>query len=235
MLTLTLLTSVLAQTPDAQASVRDRMLAAVAKQREAAQRQAAALGLGQALGQARESTPIPLSPSEDFFFTPWPRPEGFTDPARPAAAPPESNAPVKTTGIGFNCAPLPGDQIDGLVSDAARRHAVSSDLLRAVIRQESGGYPCAVSPVGAQGLMQLMPDTAQHLRIRNPIDPRQSVDGGARYLRELLDRYGGDVERALGAYNAGPGAVDKYGGVPPYAETQGYVANILNWLTRQAQ
>jgi hypothetical protein len=230
-----ILFSVLAQAPEAQAALRDQMQAATAKQREAAQRQAAALGLS----QARESAPIPLSPSEDFFFTPWPRPEGFTDPGRPAATTPgpepTAPAPVKTTGIRFDCAPLGVDQMDGLVSEAAGRHAVPPELLRAVIRQESGGYPCAVSPVGAVGLMQLMPQTAEHLRVRDPADPRQSVDGGARYLRELLDRYGGDVERALGAYNAGPGAVDRHGGVPPYAETQGYVTNIMNWLTRRAQ
>lgn len=229
MLTLTLHLVLLQADP--QSAVRDKMLAAAALQRESVKRQAAGLGLG----QARESVPIPTSPSDDFFLTPWPRPEGFTDPGRPAASPeaaPPANPPPKTTPASFACVPLPGGELDALVADAARRHGLSSDLLRAVVRQESAGYPCAVSPVGAVGLMQLMPQTARSLDVRDPADARQNIEGGARYLRELLERYGGDVSLALGAYNAGPGTVDRYGGLPPFAETQGYVANILGWLTR---
>ena len=117
-----------------------------------------------------------------------------------------------------------------MISEAAQREGLSSDLVRAVLQKESAGLPCAVSPVGAMGLMQLMPGTARQLRVRDPYNARQSVDAGARYLRELLDRYDGDLTRALSAYNAGPGAVDAYGGMPPFAETKGYVGEILRML-----
>lgn len=123
--------------------------------------------------------------------------------------------------------------MDSLVNEAARRENLSGDLLRAVLRKESAGYPCATSPVGAMGLMQLMPGTARQLGVRNPYDAKQSIDAGARYLRELMDRYDGDVTRALAAYNAGPGNVDTYGGIPPFSETQNYVGGILRMLRLQ--
>jgi soluble lytic murein transglycosylase-like protein len=115
-----------------------------------------------------------------------------------------------------------------LVSDAARRHELDPNLLSAVICQESGFHADAVSKAGAVGLMQLMPDTARSLGVANPFDPQQNVEGGSLLLRQLLDRYHGRVDLALAAYNAGSGAVDKYGGVPPFAETQAYVKNILS-------
>lgn len=116
--------------------------------------------------------------------------------------------------------------IEQYISEASRTYGVSADLIRSVIQKESSGNPNAVSPAGAIGLMQLMPDTAAYLGV-DPWDPRQNVMGGTKYLKEQLDTFGGDVSLALAAYNAGPGAVQKYGGIPPYAETQDYVATIM--------
>ena len=126
------------------------------------------------------------------------------------------------------CDPLPEDQLKPLIEEAARRESVQPDLLRTVIRQESGAHPCAVSPKGAQGLMQLMPATSTELGVADPFDPRQNIQGGARLLKQLLTRYAGDVTKALAAYNAGPGRVDQAGGaVPAIPETIRYVSSIL--------
>jgi soluble lytic murein transglycosylase-like protein len=117
-------------------------------------------------------------------------------------------------------------QIQSLVSDASSRNAVSPALVKAVVMAESAGNPSA-STAGAQGLMQLMPGTAASCGINNPFDPAQNVDCGTRYLHGLLERYNNNVELAVAAYNAGPGAVDEYHGVPPYAETRAYVDRVL--------
>jgi soluble lytic murein transglycosylase-like protein len=113
------------------------------------------------------------------------------------------------------------------INAAATSNGIDPALLKGLVQQESGFNPNARSGAGAVGLTQLMPGTAAALGVTEPTDPAQSLQGGARYLREQLDRFGGDERLALAAYNAGPGAVSKYGGVPPYAETQGYVNKVL--------
>jgi soluble lytic murein transglycosylase-like protein len=122
---------------------------------------------------------------------------------------------------------LPSDTPFGAeITAAARKHGIDPALLAGLVKQESGFDPNAGSPAGARGLTQLMPGTAAGLGVTNVLDPVQSLDGGAKYLRAQLDAFGGDVTRALAAYNAGPGAVQRYGGVPPYAETQNYVRAV---------
>jgi soluble lytic murein transglycosylase len=119
-------------------------------------------------------------------------------------------------------------EYDGLIGLTAREHEIEPALVKAVIAAESNFNPEAVSRKGAQGLMQLMPVTATRLGVEDPLLPTENVRGGTRYLRLMLDRYG-DVERAVAAYNAGPAAVDRYGGVPPYPETQDYVRRVLTY------
>lgn len=115
---------------------------------------------------------------------------------------------------------------DGLISEAAARHNLDPALLKGLIRQESNFNPTAGSPAGARGLTQLMPGTAAGLGVTDTTDPAQAIEGGAKYLRQQLDAFDGSVPLALAAYNAGPGAVKRYGGVPPYAETQNYVRQV---------
>ncbi len=116
---------------------------------------------------------------------------------------------------------------DDLINQTAQKYKLDAALLKALIHAESGFNPQAVSPAGAKGLTQLMPATAAALGVTDPFDPAQSIDGGARYLRAQLDRFGGDEALALAAYNAGPAAVIKYRGIPPYKETQNYVQKVL--------
>ncbi len=118
--------------------------------------------------------------------------------------------------------------IDALVSDASQGSGVPAGLVRAVLMAESAGNPSAISVAGAQGLMQLMPGTSAGCGIANPFDPTQNVHCGAGYLRSLLHRYRNNITLAVAAYNAGPGAVDRYHGVPPYPETRAYVERVLD-------
>ena len=139
-----------------------------------------------------------------------------------AAQGPTASAPAGP-GASVGTGPVPyAAEIDA----AAQRHGLDPALLKALIKQESNFDPNAGSSAGAQGLTQLMPGTARSLGVTNPLDPAQAIEGGAKYLKQMLDRFGGDVEKALAGYNAGPGAVARFGGVPPYAETQNYVKKV---------
>lgn len=126
-----------------------------------------------------------------------------------------------------NGAATSNQDLSGLVNEASGRYRLDPDLVNSVIKAESGFNARAVSPKGAQGLMQLMPGTASQLGVENVFDPQANVEGGTRYLRELLERYDFDLVKALAAYNAGPQRVEQYGGVPPYYETRAYVARIV--------
>ena len=132
------------------------------------------------------------------------------------------------TTVGAPCEPVPGDQLNKLLTETATKEGVNSKLLHAMIARESAGRPCAVSPKGAEGLMQLMPGTSSDLGVRDPFDAAENIAGGARYLKQLLDRYKGDLRLALAAYNAGPQRVDEVRGVPEIAETQAYVSAIMS-------
>lgn len=136
-----------------------------------------------------------------------------------------NRAPVRAAAAARTAAR--GD-LERLVHEAAERHRVDPALIRAVIHAESNWNPQAVSSKGAQGLMQLIPGTAEALGVQDPFDPAQNLEGGVRHLRALLEKYDGDLDKALAAYNAGAGAVDRAGGVPNYPETQSYVQKITD-------
>ncbi|MGE5391982.1 MAG: lytic transglycosylase domain-containing protein [Deltaproteobacteria bacterium] len=121
-----------------------------------------------------------------------------------------------------------------IIKEASEKYGVGEEIIQAVIQQESSFNSKAVSSCGAQGLMQLMPSTARALGVSDPFDAEQNIMAGTKYLREKLDEFGGNLGMALAAYNAGSGAVRKYAGVPPYKETQNYVAKIMNSIDYQA-
>ncbi|MBA2955777.1 transglycosylase SLT domain-containing protein [Nocardioides sp. MAH-18] len=137
--------------------------------------------------------------------------------------------PTGLTGIAASGRVAAGTPYSALFDTAAAKYGVSAGLLSAVAKQESGYDPRATSPAGAQGLMQLMPATARGLGVTDSYDPTQAVDGAARLLKSLMDRFG-STELALAAYNAGPGAVLRYDGIPPYAETQNYVRSVMSTM-----
>jgi soluble lytic murein transglycosylase-like protein len=150
-------------------------------------------------------------------------PTAFASAMQTASA---ATAPGATTGTSTPGAATPyAAEIDA----AAQRNGIDPALLRGLIRQESNFDPSARSGAGATGLTQLMPATAAGLGVKDATDPAQAIEGGAKYLKQQLDAFGGDVAKALAAYNAGPNAVRKYGGVPPYAETQAYVQKVMGY------
>ncbi len=153
---------------------------------------------------------------------------------------------IKDTPVSFESiledesSKLPGAQnqisgdINRIIETASKKYNISSNIIKEIIQAESGFDPNAVSRTGAMGLMQLMPGTANILGINNAFDPTENIDGGVRYLRDMLTEFGGDLELALAAYNAGPGSVKKYGGIPPYEETRNYVKKIMLRLNGKA-
>jgi soluble lytic murein transglycosylase-like protein len=136
----------------------------------------------------------------------------------------DSATPTATTAP---CDPMPRAEIDRLIAEVASAQKIDASIVREVAREESGFRPCAVSPKGAAGMMQLMPATQASLQVGDPFNARASLEGGSKLLKQLLDRYHGDLKLALSAYNAGSGRVDQAGGVPAIAETRKYVAEIL--------
>lgn len=122
------------------------------------------------------------------------------------------------------------DYYDTIIDKASQEYGIDENLIKSVILAESAANSKAVSPVGAKGLMQLMDSTASDLGVENSLDPQQNVMGGAKYLSKMLRQYNGDLELSLAAYNAGPGAVNKYNGVPPYEETKNYISRIKGYL-----
>jgi soluble lytic murein transglycosylase-like protein len=196
-----LLSMLLAPAADAQQTMQSAMEASIAKQK---------------LSVSRQVNGAPPPPGE-WFTVAWP---GSVDAFGPSIEEAEESA----------CARIPPDQLEGYLEEVARREGFTPDLLRAVIDRESGFDPCAVSVKGAQGLMQLMPETAAELGVRNTFDPVENINGGARFLGQLLERYRGNIAKALAAYNAGPARVDTYRGLPPIPETLNYVSSIMEKL-----
>jgi soluble lytic murein transglycosylase-like protein len=145
----------------------------------------------------------------------------------------DTPAPAEIASKTAEAQPLPGQPLPRMIDDISGRHHLDPDFVNSVIHAESNFNSHAVSPKGAQGLMQLMPGTASRLGVENSFDAGANVEGGTRYLRELLERYNFDVVKALAAYNAGPGRVEQYHGVPPYYETQAYVARIIRDFNRK--
>jgi soluble lytic murein transglycosylase-like protein len=149
---------------------------------------------------------------------------------RTGAASPGNFAEVlkKTEQTGKPTVTASRQNISDIIKSAADRHQIDPKLAMAVAVAESGLEPQAVSPAGAVGVMQLMPETARSLGVRNINDPRDNIDGGVRYLKEMLTTFNGDITKAVAAYNAGPEAVKQYGGIPPYPETRAYVSKVLS-------
>jgi soluble lytic murein transglycosylase-like protein len=187
-------------------------------------------------GRSSMSAPAPVVESRpvtpDVDSLPVPKPVRVqAAPARPVVPPAiPSTADTEETGSFVKPAEptTVQDPMDRIVQDAAQRHKVDPALVKAVISTESGWNPHAISRKGAEGLMQLIPETAERFGVGNALDPAQNVEGGTTYLKWLLDRYNGDLRKTLAAYNAGEGAVDSFGGVPRYRETQQYVQKVTH-------
>lgn len=174
------------------------------------------VGLSPALSRAD----IHRTVGEDgvISFTSTPRPgstRAYVDDSKPAIHMPSDRSPGRFT------------RYDEYIRQAATLYQIPEELIRAVLQVESNFDPRAISPAGAHGLMQLMPFTAERMMVTDIMDPRQNIMGGTRYLRILANTFNGDIHLTVAAYNAGEGAVIRYGGIPPYAETQAYVVKVL--------
>jgi soluble lytic murein transglycosylase-like protein len=170
----------------------------------------------EAAAKQRAASQVQTSPAPEgsFFTTGWASP-----------------AMLQLPPSGPGCPAMSASETDPLISKAATQYKLNPDLIRAVIKQESAFYPCAVSDKGAMGLMQLMPDTASTFKVADAFDPAQNIDSGARYMKQLLGRFKGDLKLALAAYNAGPEKVDgPKPAVPNIAETKDYVEQIVKAL-----
>jgi soluble lytic murein transglycosylase-like protein len=185
------------------------------------QRASVSAGIAASIGKQASAAPVAKADSSFFSLPPLAPP-----PAEVTTAFAMPEAPIADV----ICEPVPETDVAPLLLDAAQREGLEPRLLTAVIQQESAFRPCAVSQKGAQGLMQLMPSTVEQFGVNDPFDPKQNIDAGAKYLKELITRYTGNLSLALGAYNAGPGKVDEAGGVPPIPETTAYVNEILSKL-----
>jgi soluble lytic murein transglycosylase-like protein len=144
------------------------------------------------------------------------------------AEPNRNTSPLRAAHYATPTEQVGAEVLHKIVQETAQKHNVDPALVSAVISTESNWNTSAISRKGAQGLMQLVPETAQHFGVYNPFDPAQNVDAGVRYLSMLLDRYNGDLPKALAAYNAGPGIVDRWGGVPQFRETREYVRKVTS-------
>jgi soluble lytic murein transglycosylase-like protein len=184
---------------------RGRMEASVQRQKVATEAMKTSIEAHRQSAAAKRTT----SPQGEFFL--------FPPPAGSSTSAPKPQ-----------CEALPAAQVDELVTQAGEESSVSPDLLRAVMREESAFRPCAVSGKGAMGLMQLMQGTASDLGVGNAFDPRENVTAGAKFLKQLINLYNGDLTLALSAYNAGPGKVDQSFGIPPIPETINYVNRVLS-------
>jgi soluble lytic murein transglycosylase-like protein len=170
--------------------------------------------------------PIPASAGKrEAPATPAAPPATSTRPAVATAAPAAGSATAPEAAAAATV-PARASSLDTLIEETAREASVDANLVRAIIKAESNFNPFAISSKGARGLMQLMPQTANALGVRNVYDPGQNVAGGVRYLRQLLDNFGGQLFLSLAAYNAGPAAVERHGGIPPYRETWEYVNKV---------
>jgi soluble lytic murein transglycosylase-like protein len=200
---------------------------AAARQRRAAAAMQESLAKQQASVQQQASGQQQMATASggSFFALPRAASLGGVNGALPGSSPGSFAPPIMLA-----CDPLPAPEVDSLVGVAAQRDGVSPDLLRGVMKQESGFRPCAVSSKGAMGLMQLMPGTAEQFGLSDPFDAASNVDAGARFLKQLLTKYSGDLPKTLGAYNAGPAKVDAAGAVPAIPETMEYVRLILSAL-----
>ena len=159
-----------------------------------------------------------------------PQPASRTKSAASSSKTTSISTPSKAPASSQNSAAT-NSKYDDYITEAAEKYQIPAAFIRAVIKIESNFNPRAVSRVGAMGLMQLMPETARHMQVDDPFDPRQNIMGGTRYLRRLSDRYDGDINLVLSGYHAGPGNVEKAGGIP-FEKTQQYVRNVYGWYLR---